>query len=291
MKVRSWLFVPADSEKKLAKAAGSGADIVILDLEDSVAPERKRDAQSGAAAWLSSGERSADGPRAFVRINPLDEGGIADLSAVVRARPDGIVQPKICGPADILRLAHGLDVLEAREGIDAGSIQILPIITETAVATLSLSSFAGFTHPRLAGLTWGAEDLATVLGATTNRDAAGRLTLVYRHARAMTLLAARAVGVPAIDTVATDFRDLGALETVAQGTFGEGFSGQLLIHPAQVPPVNAAFQPSAAMVEHARRVVAAFAAAPGAGTIGLDGKMVDVPHLKQARLVMAAVED
>jgi citrate lyase subunit beta / citryl-CoA lyase len=284
MILRSLLFVPGDSDKKLAKGHDSGADALILDLEDSVAPARKAVAREMVAAYLAA--RKPGGPRLYVRINPLDEGGVADLAGIVRPGLDGIMIPKIDGPADVVRLGHGLDVMELREGLTPGHVRILPVATETARAPFGLGAFADHVLPRLYGLTWGAEDLATALGASTNRDETGAWALTFRTVRSLTLLAAKAAGVEPVDTLYVDFRDAAGLARDSAAAAREGFTGRIAIHPDQVGPINAAFSPSDEEVAHARRVLAAFSASPQAGTVGLDGKMLDIPHLKQARRVM-----
>jgi len=280
--LRSFLFVPGDSEKKLARGAGSGADALILDLEDSVAPARKAVARDMVAAYL----RTAGGPQRWVRINPLDEGGVADLAGIVRPGLCGIMIPKIDGPADAVRLGYMLDVLEHREGLEPGAVLILPVATETARAPFGLGAFGQTPIARLHGLTWGAEDLSTVLGASTNRDAAGGFAFTYRMVRSLCLIAARAAGVEPIETLYADFRDTAGLLADCAAAAREGFTGRIAIHPAQVDAINQAFSPSMADVGHARRVVAAFAAAPDVGTVGLDGMMLDIPHLKQAQRVL-----
>ncbi len=283
---RSLLFVPADSEKKLAKGLSSEADALILDLEDSVSPERKGVAREMAAAFVAENRA---GPALWVRINPLAQGGLDDLVAIVRARPAGLVIPKPDGPADLIALSLMLDALEARDGVEA-RIPLLPIATETPKAVLSLPAYAEVAVPRLAGITWGAEDLAAALGARTNRGPDGSLDLTYRLARSSCLLAAKAAGVAAIDTVWTDFSDAEGFAADCAAAAREGFSGRMAIHPNQVAVINAAFTPSAEEVAHARQVVEAFAASPGAGVVNLGGRMFDVPHLKQARALLAQAE-
>ncbi len=283
---RSWLFVPADSAKKLARAAQSEADALILDLEDSVAPASKPEARHAAREFLGSRPRDLRRAQIWVRINPLGPLAFEDLAAVVRGDPDGIVLPKAEGPADIERLGHALDALEARESLAAGSVRILAIATETPRAALRLPQFANAALPRLAGLTWGAEDLSAALGASTNRDAAGHFAQPYLWARTAMLMAAKTLGVEAIETLHADFRDLEGLAATSRAAAAEGFTGRLAIHPDQVGPIHLAFQPSGAELEFARRVIAAFEAAPGAGVVGLDGRMLDIPHLKQARAVI-----
>ncbi len=283
MTLRSFLFVPGDSEKKLGKGAGSGADALILDLEDSVAPVRKVLARAMVAEYLAAGHA---GPQTWVRINPLDEGGVADLAGIVRPGLAGIMIPKIDGGADVTRLGHYLDVMERREGLAPGSTRILPVATETARAPFGLADFTGPAFPRLYGLTWGAEDLSTALGATTNRDETGGFAYTYRLVRSLCLMAARAAGTEPVETLYADFRDDDGLLASCAAAAREGFTGRLAIHPGQVAGINQTFSPSEADVAHARRVTAAFAAQPDAGTVGLDGKMLDIPHLKQAQRVL-----
>ena len=282
MSHRSWLFVPGDSERKLVRGRASGADAIILDLEDSVAPAQKARARGLVTEALSH----STGPALWVRINPLDEGGLDDLVAVVRAGPAGIMLPKVGGPADVRRLATMLDALERRDSVP-GPIAILPVATETAASPFTLGTYAG--TPRLHGLTWGAEDLATALGASTNQEGGGWAD-TYRLVRSLCLLGARAAGVAPIETIYADFRDTDGLRRGSEAAAAEGFTGRLAIHPDQVAVINAAFLPSAAAVAWAERVVAAFAAAPDAGAVALDGAMVDVPHLKQARAVLARAQ-
>jgi citrate lyase subunit beta / citryl-CoA lyase len=286
---RSWLFVPGDSERKLARGDDSGADALILDLEDAVAAERRPLARGLVAEYLRARAGAAPRrPRLWVRINPLDEDGLADAAAVVRAAPDGLVVPKVAGPADLLRLSHWLDALEARDGLPPGRIRLLAVATETAAAVLGLPDYARTPVPRLSGLTWGAEDLPAALGASTNRDASGALALTYRMARSACLLAAVAAGAQPIDTLEPDFRDEAALRAACAAARREGFTGKIAIHPAQVAPINEGFRPTEEEVAFARRVVEAFAASPGTGTVGLDGRMLDRPHLRQAQRVLAA---
>ncbi len=285
MAIRSFLFVPGDSERKLAKGKASLADALILDLEDAVAPARKPFARSMVAEYLAAHALDRT-PELWVRINPLDEGGLDDLAAVVRAAPDGIVVPKTNGPADVLRLGHYLDALERRDGV-AAPVRILPVATETARAPFRLGEYADMDLRRVFGLTWGAEDLSSAIGASTNRDASGDWAFTYRMVRSACLLAAKAAGVEAIETLFADFRDLAGLHASCVSAAEEGFTGRVAIHPDQVDVINAAFMPSEAAVAHARRVIAAFEADPEAGAVGLDGMMLDMPHLKQARHVLS----
>lgn len=288
MTLRSFLFIPGDSDRKLAKADDSGADALILDLEDAVAPANKALARDKVAAFLSERPRAGRGGQLWVRINPLDTTlALPDLAAVVRGAPDGLMLPKADGPADVARLSHYLDALEAASGVEPGSIRILPVATETAIAPFRLGEYAGAALPRLAGLTWGAEDLAAAVGASTNLAPDGQWAMTYRLVRSLTLLAAHASGVQAIETLFVDYRDDAGLEASCRAARAEGFTGRIAIHPAQVATINAAFTPSDDEIAFARRVVAAFAEAGDAGTVGLDGRMLDIPHLKQARQVLA----
>lgn len=281
MILRSMLFVPADSERKLAKARGSNADALILDLEDSVAPHNRPRARELVCELAKT---AAGSPALWVRINPVGSADCtADLDAIVASRPVGVVVPKPDSP-DALR---GLDVeLSKRErahGLQEGTIRVVPVATETPVAVLSLFEYRN-TPPRLQALTWGAEDLSAVLGAATNRDESGEFAFTYKVVRSLCLIAAKAASVDAIETLHADFRDSAGLERVARAAQRDGFSGMLAIHPDQVDVINAAFTPSAEDVSHAGRVVAAFAG--GAGVASLDGKMLDQPHLKQAQHIL-----
>lgn len=287
MSARSYLFVPGDSEKKLARGGGAGADALILDLEDSVAPDRKALARDMVTEYLSTAGR--DGLELWVRINPLDEGGIDDLVAVVRAGPTGLMVPKADGPEVLERIGAFLDVLERRDGI-GHSIALMPVATETAHAPFSLGRYGTTALPRLRAMTWGAEDLSTAIGARTNKDKNGEWAFTYRLVRSLCLLAAKAADVSAIETLYADFRDEPGLIESCEEAAREGFTGRIAIHPAQVAAINAAFTPSEAELAHARRVVEAFEAAPGTGVVGLDGMMLDIPHLKQARAVLAQAE-
>jgi citrate lyase subunit beta / citryl-CoA lyase len=285
--IRSYLFIPGDSEKKLGKADGASADALILDLEDAVAPQNKPLARELVPAFLRERPKSKRASQIWVRINPLDtDSALADLSAVVAAAPDGLMLPKANGPEDVLRLSHYLDALERHAGIELQSIKILPVATETAIAPFRLGDYAEARLTRLHGITWGAEDLSAAIGASGNLDASGQWTLTYRMVRSLTLLAAHAAGVQAVDTLYVDFRDEAGLRASSRASRAEGFTGRVAIHPAQVAAINESYMPSGEEIEHARRVIAAFEAAPGAGTVGLDGKMIDIPHLKQAQRVL-----
>ncbi|GAA4763548.1 CoA ester lyase [Stakelama sediminis] len=283
---RSLLFVPGDSPRKLEKALGCGADLLLLDLEDSVAEAAKPEARRMVAEALAKPDR---GVPLWVRINPLDTPhALADLTAVVPSRPDGIMLPKAVR-TDAERLHHYLTALEASAGIEAESIRTIVIATETPDSLFRLGDYPG--TPRLDALTWGAEDIATALGASGNRDAEGQYLFPYQLARTLCLAGAVSAGVAPIETIYPEFRDLDRLERVANETRAAGFRGMMAIHPAQVPVINRAFSPSEEELAYARRVVALFDANPGAGTLGLDGEMVDVPHLKRARALLAMAHD
>lgn len=286
--LRSMLFIPGDSEKKLGKVDDCGADAVILDLEDAVAPENKPLARQLIPAFMKERPPGKRKLQLWVRVNPFDTGmTLDDLAAVVPAAPDGIMQPKTNDPECLRRMSHYLDALEAAHGIERGSIKILPVATETAIAPFHLRDFATAKLKRLMGLTWGAEDLSAAIGASTNLDASGEWSFTYKMVRSLTLLAAHASGVQAIDTLFVDFKDDEGLRASCRAARAEGFTGRIAIHPAQVPGINESFMPSADEIAHARRVLDAFAANPGAGTVGLDGKMIDIPHQKQAQRVLA----
>ncbi|MDX3886377.1 MAG: CoA ester lyase [Sphingomonas sp.] len=277
MRLRSLLFVPADRPERFAKAAASGADALILDLEDSVATERKAAARAAIAEWLAA-ER---GITTFVRVNPLD-GGLAeaDLAAVLPSRPDGLVLPKAEGAASV-------EALAALVGDDA--IPILPIATETPAAIFELGSFRSVAS-RLAGLTWGAEDLPAAIGASTAREPHGGYTFPYEMVRALALFGAHAARVPAIETVFPRIDAPDALAAYVARARRDGFTGMMAIHPAQIAIINEGFSPTQAEIAHARAIVAAFAANPGVGALKVDGKMIDRPHLVQAERILAGME-
>jgi citrate lyase subunit beta / citryl-CoA lyase len=287
MKLRSLLFVPGTSERKFEKAARSGADALIFDLEDSVAPSQKGDARELVARLIDRPD--GRGWSLFVRVNALDTGlMLDDLAAVVRPGLDALMIPKANGAADVEKIAHYLDALEARAGMALGSVKLAIVATETAKAMFALGSYAP-AHPRLAALTWGGEDLAAALGATANREEDGAWTFPYQVARAQCLFAASAADVAAIDTVFVDFRDMVGFESDCRRSRRDGFSGRMAIHPDQVAAINRCYAPSDAEVERARKIVAAFEANPGAGALGIDGQMVDTPHLKAARKILASL--
>ncbi len=290
MALRSWLFVPGDSEKKLSKAAATGADVIILDLEDSVAPANKAQARDLVVAWLGAHRAQVTGGKRqgrWVRINALDSRlWRDDLIAVLRGAPDGIMLPKAMGPESVVQIAAELYELEGRSGVQAGSTKILPLVSETAAAAVSIPSYVAASLPRLAGLTWGAEDLSAAIGATRKRDKLGEWTDAFRFARSQTLLTAHAKGVFAIDTLHADFADDKGLKRAAESARADGFSGMLAIHPAQIPIINAAFTPSEEELAEARAIVAAFQSNPDAGALQIDRRMIDRPHLKLAQRVL-----
>jgi citrate lyase subunit beta/citryl-CoA lyase len=288
--MRSLLFVPADSAKKLDKALTSGADGLILDLEDSVAPDRKAQGRASARAFLEAAAGVPNRPLLIVRVNGLATGLIDDdLAAVVagaRAHPDGIMLPKAEGGASVTHLDAKLTAREAVHGIPDGSVRIFAIATETAASLFRAGTYAGASE-RLFALTWGAEDLSADLGAEANRDAEGRFLDPYRLARALCLAGAAAAAVQALDTVFVDFRKENGLEREAKEARRDGFTGKLAIHPAQVPIINAVFTPTPQAVAEAKAIVEAFAAQPGLGVVGIGGVMYDQPHLARAKRLLA----
>lgn len=284
--MRSLLFVPGDSERKLEKGFASQADVVIVDLEDSVAAQNKAAARAVAASFIAA-HRTATKAAIYVRVNDLTSGLTDDdLAAVVGAQPDGIMLPKSNGGQDVQQLSAKLRVHEARTCLPDGAIRILSIITETAAGVLAASTYAGASS-RLSGLTWGAEDLSAAIGARTARDGNGRYTDVFRLARALTLLAASSAEVAAVDTVFPNFSDMAAFEAECAEAERDGFTAKMAIHPAQVPVINNAFTPSREAVERSAAIVAAFAAAGDPGVVGIDGKMYDRPHLRLAERLLA----
>jgi citrate lyase subunit beta / citryl-CoA lyase len=287
--MRSLLFVPGDSPRKLDKALEAGADALILDLEDSVALSAKEGARETAAAFLRAARGRSGRPLLIVRVNALATGLTdADLDGVMPAGPDGIMLPKTVGGPDVSHLAAKLAVREAENGLPDGATRILAIATENARGVFALGTLARASH-RLSGIAWGGEDLAADLGAETNRGADGLYTDPYRIARSLTLFAAAAAEVDAIDSVYTDYRDRDGLAAECRDARRDGFSAKMAIHPAQVPVINEAFTPSPEALDHARAVVAAFADNPTAGVVGIAGRMIDRPHLRQAeRLIRRA---
>jgi citrate lyase subunit beta/citryl-CoA lyase len=285
--MRSLLFVPADSPTKLDKAMSSGADAVIVDLEDSIAAESKAAARLSAADFLVSAVAQSSRPRLLVRINGLQTGlADADLDAVMPGRPDAVMLPKAEGGAAVMHADAKLAAREAMHGLPDGQVKIVAIATETAAALFLAGTYRG-ASARLAGLTWGAEDLSAELGAEANRDADGNFLDPYRLARVLCLAAAASAAVQPIDTVYTDFRNSDGLRREVEEAKRDGFTGKMAIHPAQVPIINEVFTPTDAAIAKAKAIVAAFAAAPGAGVVGLDGVMYDRPHLARAKMLLA----
>lgn len=286
--MRSLLFVPADAGSKLDKAMASGADAVIIDLEDSITPERKPAAREAAREYLNAHSDTAGRPRLFVRINGLDTGMTdADLEAIVPGKPDAVLFPKAEGGSSVVHLDAKLTAQEAIAGVADGAIKVLAQNVESAAGLFMAGTFKGVSA-RLIGMTWGPEDLSAELGAESNRDDKGFLTEPYRLARSICLFGAAAAKLPAIETVYVDFRNSDGLRTDTVEARRDGFTGRLAIHPAQVPVINEVFTPSAEQIEKAKAVVAAFAAQPGAGAVGIDGKMFDRPHLIRAQRLLAA---
>ncbi|MGO4395823.1 CoA ester lyase [Variovorax sp. M-6] len=291
MIARSWLFVPGDSERKLAKGSDNPADVLILDLEDSVAHERQAVAREMVRAHLKA---HADRTRQqlYVRINPLDtDAALLDLAAVMPGAPDGICLPKVKSAAEVNTLANYLCALEAREGLPQGATRILCVATETAASLLTFHTYLDGVSPRLAAMTWGGEDLAAALGASDNRNPAnGEYDHPFLMAKSLCLATARAIDVQPVGVVHLNFRDHAGLEADCLRDRRAGFIGKVAIHPDQCEIINRAFTPSPEEMVHARRVVDLFEKDPGLGTVGLDGVMLDMPHLKQARNLLALAE-
>lgn len=290
MPPRSWLFVPGDSEKKLGKAMSTGAHVVIVDLEDAVAPAAKPQARVLARDWLAIHRQHVTENRPlgrWVRINAIDTGMWRDDLAVVMAgAPDGVMLPKCEGPDQVRMVAAEIYELEQRHRIPNGTTRILPLVSETARSALTIPSYVDSAMPWLAGLTWGAEDLSAVLGASRKRDADGAWTDAFRFIRAQCLLVAHACGIWSIDTLHDDFRDEAGTMRAAQAARADGFTGMLAIHPSQVAIINAAFAPSAEELAEAEAIVGLFAQSPNAGTLQYNGRMIDQPHLRMARQLL-----
>lgn len=283
-KMRSWLFAPGDSEKKMGKALAGPADMVILDLEDAVAAENKPLARTMVYDFLKA--NAAERSRIWVRVNPLDgPHTLDDLVAIMPGRPGGIMLPKAYGRADVELLDHYLTAFEAASGIERGTTPVIVLITETAEGMFHTGSYKG--APRVIALTWGAEDLADSIGASSNRNPDGSYSFTYELARSLTVLGAATAGVAAIETIQGDFRDLEGLRLRAERVRREGFRGMLAIHPAQVEVINAAFTPAEAELAEAREIVALFEANPGVGAIGWKGGMLDRPYLSRALTLLA----
>ena len=282
--IRSMLFVPADNERKLAKAESTGADVLVLDLEDSVLPERKPLARRMARAYLDAADENLR-RRLWVRVNDLASGEtLDDLASVCAGRPAGIVLPKILGPEDVHVTSLYLDAFESANQLPKDSLRMLVLVTETPAALLRLGELVTRRFPRIQGLMWGAEDLSSAIGAGDPRMPDNSWRPMYVHARIQCLLAAHAMGVEAIDTVYVDYRNPDGLRESCGTARYDGFTGRVAIHPDQVPIINDAFKPTAAELELAQRIVDAFAS--GAGAVSIDGKMYDIPHLKAARRLL-----
>jgi len=276
---RSWLFAPGDSEKKMTKAMDGTADIVLIDLEDAVAPENKELARTMVHDFIKANPAQRD--RLWVRINPMDGPyTLGDLVAIMPAQPAGIMLPKVYGRADVERLDHYLSALETANGIAPGSTKVIVLITETAEAMFQTGDYKG--APRVVALTWGAEDLADSIGASSNKNPDGGYSFTYELARSLTLLGAATAGVTPIETIQGDFRDLDGLKARAEKVRRDGYRGMLAIHPAQVDVINAAFTPTEEEIAEAQEIVDLFAANPGVGAIGFKGGMLDRPYLSRA---------
>jgi citrate lyase subunit beta/citryl-CoA lyase len=283
--IRSFLFVPGDAPHKMQRALAAGADALILDLEDAVMPDRKPQARREVAAFCAA-RRGQPGPALWIRINPVAApAALPDLIAIMGAAPAGLVVPKVDGPADLARLSHYLDALEEQHGRAQGTTRLLAVATETPASLFSLGAYAG-TTARLYGLTWGAEDLAAGLAASTNRTDDGALAFTYQMARSLCLAGARAAGVTPVETALMNFRDPEAVFHYATRGRQDGFFGMMAIHPDQVAPINRAFVPTSEEIAAAEAVVAAFANAAGAGAVALNGRMLDIPHLRQAEQLL-----
>ncbi|QVM84678.1 HpcH/HpaI aldolase/citrate lyase family protein [Novosphingobium decolorationis] len=281
--MRSWLFAPGDAARKMEKCADSAADIALFDLEDAVTVEQKPTARTLVREFLQG--RGDDHARLWVRINPVDGPfAVEDLAAVMPGRPGGIMLPKARGRGDVELLDHYLTALEAANGIEQGTTKVIALVTEAAEAMFTTGDYRG--APRLVGMTWGAEDLADALGASTNREADGDYAFTYKLARSLCLIGAASAGVLPIETIHGDFRDLDGLRARAEKVRAEGYRGMLAIHPAQVEIINAAFTPSEHEIAEAQEIVAIFAANPGVGAIGYKGGMLDRPYLARAETVL-----
>ena len=291
MIIRSWLFVPGDSERKLEKAKDNPADALILDLEDSVSNDRQNIARQMVREYLTTrSDRTRQ--QLWVRINPLDTGlALPDLAAVMPGAPDGIILPKTYSAKEINTLCNFLSALEAREGLPLKSTRIVNVATETAASLVTFHTYLDGVSSRLAGMTWGAEDLAAALGASDNINPdTGLYDDPYLLAKSFCLAAARAIDVHPVGVVYPNFKDLEGFARDCQRDRKAGFIGKILIHPAQAEIANEAFTPSASEVDHAKKVIEAFAANPGVGVVALDGMMLDMPHLKQAKNTLALAE-
>ena len=287
LNARSWLFAPGDSERKMDKAVRGPADIVLFDLEDAVAVEAKPKARELVVATLRA--HAEQRARLWVRINPLQgPNALADLAAVMPARPGGIMLPKARGRADVDELHHYLSALEVAAGTPLGATKVIALVTETAEGMFTTGTYAG--APRLVAMTWGAEDLADAIGASENLNPDGSYGFTYELARSFCLLGAASAGVAAVETIHGDFRDDAGLRARAERVRRAGYRGMLAIHPSQVEIINAAFTPSAEELARAQEIVDLFGANPGAGTIALRGAMLDRPHLARAQSLLRAAQ-
>ena len=285
--MRSFLFIPGDSPKKLEKGLGSGADALLLDLEDSISPQNKAEARSTTLAFLKEAVPVKSRPRIYVRINGLQTGLTdADLDVIVGGKPDGVMFPKAEGGQAVIHCDAKLTAREAIHGLPDGSLDIIAIATETAQAIFLAGTYGGASK-RLKGLTWGAEDLSVELGAEANRDRDGHFLAPYQLARSLCLAGAAAAQIQAIDTVYVDFRDEAGLRRECEEARRDGFTGKMAIHPGQVAAINEVFTPTPDQVKRAEAVIAEFAKNPGAGTVGIGGVMYDRPHLERARQLLA----
>jgi citrate lyase subunit beta/citryl-CoA lyase len=288
--IRSFLFVPGDSERKLAKAGSTAADALILDLEDSVSAANAESARALTREYLDQHRPEGRSQQIWVRCKPIqDSGALADIASVVAGRPNGILVPKVRTGNDLLALDHYLSALETQAGIDCGSLRILPTLTETAQSILQAHTFIGVTS-RLVGFSWGPVDLMAALGASTNRTADGDFETLYAYARGVCLLTSSAAEVSAIDTICADYQNADMLRQECVFARQAGFTGKLAIHPDQIEIINDLFTPTAEEVQHAKRVVDGFG--DGAlGVVGLDGQMLDMPHLRQAKTILARAKN
>jgi citrate lyase subunit beta/citryl-CoA lyase len=287
MTPRSFLFVPGDNARKMEKAAGTAAHALVLDLEDAVAGEQLEGARQLVLQHLRS-HPDRTRQQVWVRVNPIDSDKmLADLAVIVAGAPDGVLIPKCRCGADIARLDNYLSALEQREKLPLGAIKIIAVATETAAAMFELGSYRGASQ-RLFGLTWGAEDLSTAVGASTNKSDDGAYAFTYQLARTLCLLGSKVAGVQPVDTIFANFRDPEALRNEVRRARQDGYTAKFAIHPDQVAVINAGFQPDEQEVAHARAVIAAFEATPGAGAVQVNGKMLDKPHLTQALQILQA---
>jgi citrate lyase subunit beta / citryl-CoA lyase len=287
--LHSLLFVPSDSQRKLAKSVDIAADALILDLEDSVTPEHKPAARELARVFLET-PHTAGRAQLWVRINALNtQDSQLDLAAIVAARPYGLMVPKVDHPSELVKLGEDLDSLEAQAGIAVGATRLIPLL-ESSRGVLTVAEYLRTRLDRVSGISWGAQDLSASLGIRASRDPDGDWSFALRNAQVQCLWVARALKVDAIDTVTTDFKNLDALRADCVRSYSAGFTGKLAIHPDQVGVINGVFLPSPAELDHARCVIAAFASALGSGAVSLNGTMIDIAHLRAARRLLGSRE-